>query len=117
MSENNLKAAIIDLIRFHGGLAIRVNSGAIRRPGAVYYFAKWYVLGDDEQTAGVSDILAVLNGVAIAVETKLPGNQPTEAQRLFLEEWQERGGLAILAYSVEGFIKAVNYHFGKTVIQ
>lgn len=51
---------------------------------------------------GVSDILGISkDGKFIAVECKVKGNKPTQFQLDFLESISSRGGIAILAYSLE----------------
>lgn len=52
---------------------------------------------------GISDILGIHkdNGKFIAIECKVKGNKPTQFQLDFLESIKSRGGIAIVAYSLE----------------
>ena len=72
---------------------------------------KWYKLG-------VSDILGIYKGKFLAIEVKTPttidedgdkryGGRLTENQKIFLQEIQEQGGIAIIARSVEDVEQAL----------
>jgi hypothetical protein len=54
--------------------------------------------------AGVSDIIAVHEGKAFALELKADGGRPTEAQLRFIDDFQAAGGYAAVA---EGLDQAV----------
>jgi hypothetical protein len=116
--ENSIKQAIIAYLIYRGCLVLRVNSGAVTgqyedKKGHIkerfMRFVHWQAPGVayKEGKAGVSDILALYpdpNGGPcrfLAIETKRPGNTPTPAQERFLAEWQQRGGIALVAESVE----------------
>jgi len=122
VSENNLKRAVIDYLVRVGALVIRVNSGAVNgeyqnRSGQTktrfFRFAQWFGLGVSisEGQAGISDILALIPAdpvaIPIAIETKLPGNKPTLSQERFMAEWRQRGGVVVVAYSVDDVIEAI----------
>jgi hypothetical protein len=49
---------------------------------------------------GVSDILGILGGRLLAVETKRPGSCPTAEQQAFLDEVNRRGGVGLWVTSV-----------------
>lgn len=116
--ENSIKRAIIEYLIYRGALVLRVNSGAAvgqyedkygRTKKRLMRFVQWFGVGvtfKDGQ-AGVADILAILGGKFIAIETKRPGNTPTAAQRRFLDEWGQHGGVAIVAQSVDDVIKVI----------
>ena len=81
-----------------GCLVIRVNSGS----RGVIRFVYWMMTGCKKQSAGVSDILGCTpQGRFLAVECKDTGKKPTPEQVQFLDGVRERGGLAIVAHSVE----------------
>lgn len=116
MSETDLVKSLADYLTWHGFLIIRVNSGAIKsdytdRRGRLrqrlHWFVRWFTLGRDPQTAGVADLLAFRAGLYLAVEAKLPGNQPTAAQREFLVAWTEHGGVGVVAHSVDELAAAL----------
>lgn len=111
--ENAIKRAIIQYLLYRGALVLRVNSGAAmgqyhdkqgRAKQRFLRFSQWYASGISfkEGQTGVSDILAIIDKVLIAIETKAPNrkDEVTEAQRRFLDEVERRGGLAIVASSV-----------------
>lgn len=58
---------------------------------------------------GISDIVGVLRpaGRALAVECKIRPNRPTPQQWAFLKAVDAAGGLAVVAYSVDDVIAAV----------
>jgi hypothetical protein len=111
MSENEIRNSCADFLLYHGFLVLRINSGAAMATGdsgKVRYvsFSKWSVLGDDPQTAGISDLLAFKAGpggsiTALAIECKMPGNTPTEAQVKFMAAWEAVGGVSVVARSVD----------------
>lgn len=111
-TENQIKNAIIQFLLLNGFLVLRVNSGAAagqyqdqqgRTKKRFMRFCQWFSQGVTfkEGQAGVSDILAIREGCPpIAIETKRPGNMPTDAQKRFIAAWAEHGGVAIVAESV-----------------
>jgi len=56
---------------------------------------------------GISDILGIWQGKPLAIEVKRPGNKPTEMQNDFLHRFANAGGLAIVAFSLEGLVEAL----------
>lgn len=113
MTENDIKNSIIQYLRLNQWLVFRINSGAAtvkdeKGKRRWFWFARWFVAGKEEKRAGISDIIGLHpRHRPIAVETKLPGNKPTEAQQEFLDEWTEHGGVAIVAYSLDDLIEVL----------
>lgn len=98
MSEHKIQTAIFNYLVAIGCLVIRVNSGS----RGVIRFVYWMMTGRKKQSTGVSDILAVTpTGRFLAVECKDAGKNPTPEQVQFLDGVKERGGLAVVAHSVE----------------
>jgi len=56
---------------------------------------------------GICDRIAIYKGRFVAIETKAPGKKPSDAQKEFLREVEEAGGIAIVAYSPEDVIEAL----------
>jgi len=111
-TENEIRNAIAEYLAYDGWLVMRVNSGAAvtteNGKRRFVQFIKWMVLGAGVQTAGVADLLAIRSGQPpLAIETKRPGNVPTEAQRRFMAEWERHGGKAIVASSVDDVQEAI----------
>lgn len=125
-TENDIKRAIIQYLILKGCLVLRVNSGAAMgqyedKKGNVkkrfMRFSQWYAGGVtfEEGQAGVSDILALWlppkgPSKLLAIETKTPARrfEVTDAQRRFMAEIEARGGMAIVASSVDDLIKALD---------
>jgi len=56
-------------------------------------------------TNGIADIIACKNGRYIAIEVKRQGNTPTLLQERWLEDVQDVGGIAFVAYSIQDVIR------------
>ena len=95
MTEHDTQLAIMQLITVRGGIATRVNSGAV----LVKHGDRTYKYKGAEK--GTSDIIALYRKFYLAIEVKYGDNEPTPAQRRFLEDVSECGGIAIVAYSSE----------------
>lgn len=111
-TENDVKNAIIDYLTLTGWLVIRINSGAASGDDngkrRFVSFVKWFCGGYGPQTAGIADIIAVKGGICLAVECKRPGGgRLSDAQRRFLGEWGEHGGIWCVAESVDDVIIAL----------
>lgn len=112
ITENAVKNAIIDYLTLTGWLVIRINSGAATSDDngkrRFVSFVKWFCGGYGPQTTGVADILAVKDGIYLAVECKRPGGgRLSDAQRRFLGEWGEHGGIWCVAQSLDDVILAL----------
>lgn len=114
-TENEIRNAIAEYLVYNHWLVLRVNSGAAvtveNGKRRFVSFVKWSVLGENPQTAGVSDLLALHPDPAykpLAIECKRPGNTTTEAQERFMAAWTEHGGIAVVAQSIDDVKKALN---------
>lgn len=57
---------------------------------------------------GISDILGLTKeGRFIAIEVKRTGNKTTPSQDIFMENIRKNGGIAVLAYSLDDVIDAL----------
>lgn len=72
-SESDVKRIVRDIIDMLGGFSFMPPANGFGR-------------------SGVSDIVAVINGKAIAIETKFGRNKPTALQLQFGEKWLQAGG-------------------------
>lgn len=113
-SENEVRNACAEYLLHRGWLVLRVNSGAavVTENGKRRFisFIKWMTLGNDPQTAGASDLLALHPDPTfkpLACECKVPGNEPTEAQRRFMAQWEKHGGRAVVACSIDDVKEAL----------
>lgn len=112
-TENQIRNAIAEYLIYDGWLVIRINSGAAvvteNNKRRFVSFVKWMSLGQGTQTAGVSDLLCIKAGhPPIVIETKRPGNTPTEAQKRFMAQWEAHGGVALVAESVADVERILN---------
>jgi len=95
MTEHNTQLAIIDLIKWRGGVATRVNSGSITKTvGEKTYRVKLA----DKDTA---DIIGLYKGIYLAIEVKHGKNKATPVQVEFLESVASAGGVGLVAYDID----------------
>ena len=96
MSESDTQKAILDLIRYRGGVATRVNSGS-----AIFKGKNGNVNVIRGAEKGTSDILACYRGRYLAIEVKYGKGKPTPEQLEFGRQVRDSGGLFLVAYDVE----------------
>ncbi len=97
MKETHLVKQIIDYLNYRGHFVQRTNSGSLRFRDAAgrNNFVKL-------AHAGTSDITGCSrHGRFLAIECKIGKNKPTALQEAYLEEIRKRGGIAIVAYSLD----------------
>lgn len=97
MKEQVLVKQIVDFLNYRGHFVQRINSGAIRinNPNGNNRFIKLAHAGTADITGCSKD------GRFLAVECKIGKNKPTDLQNAYLEEVKKRGGIAIVAYSLD----------------
>lgn len=101
MKETQLVKQIKEYLNYRGHLVDRTNSGVMR---AEY---KGRVNVVRLAKAGTADITGCSkDGRFLAVECKIKPNKPTELQEKYLEEIRKRGGIALVAYSLDDIINA-----------
>jgi hypothetical protein len=104
--ESDLVKSIIDLLHTHGWLALRINSGAMVLHDEKY--GKRFVKLADK---GTLDIIACSPaGQYCEIECKIWPNKPSDEQVQRLQDVEARGGLAILAYSMEDVLAHMRDH-------
>lgn len=97
MKEQDIQNAILDWLRMHGAWAERINSGTQVITGQN---GKQRIFRGARK--GTADILACWpGGLFCAIEVKKPGNTTSPEQDLFLQQINDCGGLAVVAYSTE----------------
>jgi len=57
---------------------------------------------------GCSDILAIKAGTFYAIECKIKPNKPTPEQMIFLRNIADKGGIGIIAYSLDDIIEVIH---------
>lgn len=97
MKETQLVHNIIDYLNYRQYFVQRTNSGSVRfkdSSGRSNFIKLAH--------AGTSDITGCTpDGKFIAIECKIGRNKPTALQEAYLEEIKKRGGIAIIAYSLD----------------
>jgi hypothetical protein len=73
----------------YNGAISDAKAGIYRKPNSRFY------------RKGVSDIVGLWYDAPLVIETKVPGYRATDEQIDFLTEVAKRGGIAILAYSLD----------------
>ena len=115
MNEKAVQDQIFEWLIYSGCLAIRINSGATSQKATettarrFIRFATWQAIGYLKRAAGVSDILACVDGRFVAIECKAPGklDNLSDHQRDFLAAVTIAGGLVIVADSLEIVMEAL----------
>lgn len=101
MNETQLVRLCINYLLIHGHYVWRNNSGVTRSQ----YTNKFGQKSDRIWRSGIkggSDIIGLTkDGTFLAVECKIKPNRATDAQKAFLSEVTNRGGLAIVAYDID----------------
>jgi hypothetical protein len=99
VKESLLQKQILDWLRLKGYLAVKFNNGGV-------YIKKLDRYMKSPQK-GVSDILFWGHGVFGAIECKT-GSKPSQEQLQFLEDMRYRGGISVVAYSLDDVLKVMN---------
>lgn len=86
-TEKQIQDAVLDTLRLHGAVAIRVNNGMIPLE---YKGRRRVFRGTDTQ--GVADILACYRGKFLAIEVKRPGGKQRPTQLEFQASIDRAGG-------------------------
>ena len=115
MNEKAVQDQIFEWLVYSGCLAIRINSGATAQAVTettarrFIRFATWQAIGYLKRAAGVSDILACVDGRFVAIECKAPGKSGnlTRHQFDFHLAVEAAGGLAIVADCLEDVMEAL----------
>src|SRR5258706_13576807 len=106
--EQSIQRAILELLRWRNIFCWKNNTAGIYVRARNTYIPR--------HAPGVSDILGILkDGRFLAIEVKALKGKLSLHQELFLEEINSRGGLAIVARSVEDVEKALNGYFGRDI--
>lgn len=97
MKETQLVKQIIDYLNYRGHFVQRTNSGSLR-----FHDANGRSNFIKLAHAGTADITGCSrNGKFLAIECKIGKNKTTDLQNAYLEEIRKRGGIAVVAYSLD----------------
>ena len=89
--ERDLQRTILDYLRLHRILAVRINNGAVK-------LGKRFVRFTD--TKGVADILGCINGQFFAIECKSQRGEQSRWQTEFQHQVEASGGMYCVARDV-----------------
>lgn len=108
--EKATQAAILRYLPLRHVFAWRQNQGAMRMPNepTPYGARRRDRFVKFAGVDGISDIIGIYKGRFLAIEVKRIGNKPTDDQRAFLERVDKEGGIAIVAYSVDDVVSALD---------
>lgn len=95
--ETDLVKSCLQWLQHAGFMAWRNNTGGMRVRDRFYKF------GDK----GSPDILAVRDGVPLAVECKMPGNKQSDFQTTWADNWRRHGGVYLLVHSLDELIEGL----------
>jgi len=98
--ESRIKKAILDYLNFKGWLCVPQRSVGIWKKKNGSYIPL--------RQKGVADIICIAPfrdfGLPVAIEVKTEEGKLTDNQKEFLKRWQEKGGIATVARSVDDVI-------------
>lgn len=104
MTESDIQQDIIKALTIHPKVAwcMVVTTGKFKVKGG-YITTGHYITEDQKRLTGMSDIIGQLrdSGQLFCIETKKPGEEPTEEQFDFLDVVSKNGGVSGWADSVE----------------
>lgn len=111
MKEKLLVNAVLQYLNMRGAYAWRQNSGAVSGEYTNKQNITRRRFVQFNGAPGCSDVLGILpGGRAIAAECKIRPNKPTMLQLQFLEHVSSRGGLAIVVYDIDEFVRGIEPH-------
>jgi hypothetical protein len=103
MKESDIQQRIVTVLTGHEKVAwaMVVTTGKFKVKGG-YITTGHYITEDQKRLTGMSDIIGQLrDGRFFCIETKKPGEEPTEEQFAFLDLVEMNGGVSGWADSVE----------------
>jgi hypothetical protein len=96
MKEMLLVRQIVDYLNYRGHFVQRTNSGTVQaETNGRKRFIKMAQAGTADITGCSKD------GRFLAIEAKIKPNKPTALQEAYLNEIRKRGGIALVAYSLD----------------
>jgi len=110
MKESEVQSEIMNMLLMHPKVcwAMVITTGVFKVKGGCITVGH-YMSDEQKRKTGISDILGMLNnGKTLAIETKKPGEVPTEEQYEYIDLVNSRGGLAFWTDSVEKAMYGLN---------
>ena len=84
ITEAKIVEAIISEVYKRGGKTIKIHGNAF-------------------QESGTPDVIGILEGKMLAIECKIPGEEPTKIQKYRLTQWAKAGAITGVAHSLDEF--------------
>ena len=98
-NENDIIKACLTWLHLHGFWAIRINSGAFKTERGGFYRMS---------VPGMSDIVALKNGVCYFIETKMPGKNQNANQIKFEQDIRRAGGVYFVVHDIAELEERLN---------
>lgn len=100
-TANDLTKTIIwDMYHVRGGVAYRINNGAV-------YDARKKVYRAGVQRKGVPDIIGIIDGRFYGIEVKIGKDRQSADQKEIEREIQEAGGVYFIAKSYDDYLEKI----------
>ena len=98
--EKDIQKSILDYLRFRRIFCWKNNTVGIYKKDTGHYIPS--------QSVGSPDIFAVKDAKIYGIEVKAKGGKLSEKQRKWAWDFEEAGGIYLLAYSLEDLKKVVD---------
>ena len=101
--EKRIENAILEWLAMKDIFAFKVKSQGTWDPTKKVFRSpsKYY-------KRGTADILGIYKCRPLAIEVKSKTGKPTIHQKIFLQAWQDNGGIGFIARSVEDVMRGLN---------
>ena len=101
-TANELTKTIIwDMYHVRGGVAYRINNGAV-------YDTKRNVYRKGVQRKGIPDIIGIINGTFYGIEVKIGKDRQSAEQKEIENEINTAGGVYFIAKSYDDYLNKIN---------
>lgn len=95
------KTIIFDMYWVRGGVAYRINNGAV-------YDQKRKVYRKGVQRRGIPDIIGIIDGRFFGIEVKIGKDRQSEHQKEIEEEINNAGGVYFIAKSYDDYLEKIH---------
>ena len=103
-TANELTKTIIwDMYHVRGGVAYRINNGAV-------YDVKKKVYRKGVQRKGIPDIIGIINGRFFGIEVKIGADRQSADQKEIEREINDAGGVYFVAKSYDDYLNKIDAH-------
>lgn len=107
MTEAQIEESILQLLASMGWFAWK-------NPSTGYHDGKgWRKQASKWAINGVSDVIAIKNGIVLFIEVKTPQNRQSEAQKLFQQNILQQNGHYLVARSPKDILEYIRSNLGQ----